>query len=232
VVIGGVVAGKSIKRSSEVSSVVKDFQKFKSAALLFKQQYRYYPGDMPNAQDYWPSCVDQGIRNPCNGNGNGAIEGGVPTGREDRRSWQHLSLAEILPEKYDGDSNWVLGVSYPPSKIKNAGYEIFNAGSLAHLCNPGDMLKHCNPLRGTIGNHMRFGKKHSCSINLGGYVLTPAEAKSIDNKLDDGNPVKGRLKGIRGQCTVELTDWDCESNSAEYKLSNKEPACILYFFID
>src|ERR1700744_5463652 len=89
--IGGVFAGTSLMRSSQVNSIMVDEQKYVAAVNNFKQRYNALPGDMANATTYWNSAAGNSSDNytttcysstintnspvTCNGSGNGQIAG-------------------------------------------------------------------------------------------------------------------------------------------------------------
>jgi len=87
-IVGGVIGGQSLVRSAKINQMANDLVAQKTAFTLFKDQYDYSPGDILNAQEYWPSCADSGT-NLCNGNGDRRIDSGT----EQLRVFEHLSLA-------------------------------------------------------------------------------------------------------------------------------------------
>ena len=96
-IIGGITAGADLIRSAEINSVGNDITKYKVAINTFKLKYNALPGDIKNAQSYWPSCIDNGT-NLCNGNGNGTLGDNA----EGARFWQHLSLSGLISGNYIG----------------------------------------------------------------------------------------------------------------------------------
>lgn len=96
-VIGGITVGQSLIRSAELNSVIRDVNKYRVAINSFKLKYNSLPGDMDNADSYWPPplCVAHYVVMPeqCNGNGNGIMGDYL---NEGIRSWQHLSLSELI----------------------------------------------------------------------------------------------------------------------------------------
>lgn len=89
--IGGILVGRSLIRSAELQSVISDVSRFKQAAKLFRDKYKFLPGDFPNAAAIWgtdTSCDTGAVPNidgtaanhdrkqaTCGGNGNGYIAG-------------------------------------------------------------------------------------------------------------------------------------------------------------
>lgn len=130
-IAGSILIGRTIIRNAEIQSVITDVNQFKNAAKLFREKYRYLPGDLPNAASLWgvdAGCnagstpnVDSTVANvtrkeaTCGGNGNGYIGGtadGVnfptparavlTTQKETRRAWQHLANAKMIEGSYTG----------------------------------------------------------------------------------------------------------------------------------
>jgi prepilin-type N-terminal cleavage/methylation domain-containing protein len=74
--IGAVVGGLSVKKSSELRSIITQIDQFRVAISGFQDKYGDLPGDMPDAHSYWDNGSNTvcGTSAECNGNGNGAIE--------------------------------------------------------------------------------------------------------------------------------------------------------------
>lgn len=89
--VGGVLAGQSLIRASELRSITSDIHKMQSARIAFRDKYFSLPGDMPNAISFWgrqagnagdgvdSTCAALTYATPstdsrtCNGNGDGFI---------------------------------------------------------------------------------------------------------------------------------------------------------------
>lgn len=50
---GGILAGQSLIRASELRSVSTELQRYSSAIYSFRDQYMALPGDMLNATSFW-----------------------------------------------------------------------------------------------------------------------------------------------------------------------------------
>lgn len=78
---GGILAGQSLIRASELRAVVTEYERYIAASHTFRDKYMAIPGDMANATRFWGDdaalCADAGITNgtpgTCNGNANGSI---------------------------------------------------------------------------------------------------------------------------------------------------------------
>lgn len=108
---GGILAGQSLIRASELRAVSTQLQKFAAAHYSFQDKYFAIPGDMRNAVTFWGAAdgstgetvacltVDSltlsDPKQTCNGDGNGRIET-TGTSDEIRRYWQHLANAGLI----------------------------------------------------------------------------------------------------------------------------------------
>jgi len=52
-IVGGVIAGQSLMRSSQLQSIISDQAKYVEAAKQFREKYGFWPGDFPNATTSW-----------------------------------------------------------------------------------------------------------------------------------------------------------------------------------
>ena len=143
--IGGIIAGKELIRSSELNSVVAEYQGYRIALVNFRAKYDAIPGDMANATTFWgaePAANCPGDQTTpslgtatCNGNGDNYItySGAAGKGGEVHRFWQHLANAGMISGQYtgthsaggcngDGSCNMTLGVNTPASKLRGAAW--------------------------------------------------------------------------------------------------------------
>ena len=133
---------------------------------------------------------------------------------ESFRAWQHLTLAGMLNGSYtgeadDGTYNCVLNVNTPTTAIASSGYYFSNVmPSTSWL---------------TVKVSIAFGKCVGTSIP-NTALLTPREAYTIDQKMDDGLPNVGRFMSNGGVSA----SGSCNGSSAltdTYSLSNSGVAC-------
>jgi prepilin-type N-terminal cleavage/methylation domain-containing protein len=237
--IGGIMAGNELYRSSQLQSIVTDIDRFKKAGVEFKLKYGGIPGDLIDATRYWPesaSCAsnlrcdshDTCPPGTCNGNGNGQLD--MLPSTEAFRAWQHLSLSGIIPGNYTGHSgtlpggaygDFILDVNAPRSRISQIGYNVYWWQSSA--------LSYIRPVYGnvlTIGKELRGYESYNTN------AFTPAEAWSIDKKIDDGMPGLGLLgprpeaqnplcvSGLRGQEAAARYRMDITSRTCALMYSN------------
>ncbi|MDG1287385.1 MAG: prepilin-type N-terminal cleavage/methylation domain-containing protein [Rickettsiales bacterium] len=213
-IAGGIVAGQSLIRNAEISSVIGELAEYSQASDTFYAKYGQLAGDMSDASSYWPSC-DPTPAN-CDGNGDGAIDDTLP--------WVHLSSANLVAGSYPIiAATPVPGVDIPESSIKNA---VFG-------------LTYGFPY-GKLGNHFTLSKSRSDSSLEG--AVNASEALSIDKKIDDGLASYGEVFAINQmntsgtwQTTGCVTGGDLLSAPAviDWQLSNEDTEeCVMVFYID
>lgn len=231
---GGVIAGRSMIRASELRSVTVELDQYVTATLTFKQKYFYLPGDMPNATRFWGDnatyCADAAIPNgspgTCNGDGNGTIldSGSASTASEMFMFWNQLTLAGLIEGQYTGISGtgdaWstVYDVNTPTSKLTDAGWQVLSKNYTA-----GDGWLYAYNYK----NMLIVGKGNN-GLFAGGQTLTPMEAWNIDKKIDDGIGGKGKVIAMNWQygCTDATAYNDFDS---DYQVNDENVLCSLMF---
>jgi len=149
---GGILAGQSLIRASELRSVVSQYQRYVAAVNTFKDKYFALPGDMPNATQFWQkqgglggyaatcnsnsgagfnAATQQG---GCDGNGDGVVLNNRTTLTTDESAqyWQHLKMSGLIQFKYANSSgDGGIGINYnslmssPLSRYPNGLWSIF-----------------------------------------------------------------------------------------------------------
>lgn len=205
--VGSILSGKSLLRSSQLRNVAVEFDRFEQAVKLFQDKYSELPGDMASATRHWgdnaSKCADAAITNgnpgTCNGDGNGLIEtsgSGANISTEAYQAWHHLALAGMIEGPYTGLSGAAgalapeIGSNVPKSAIRNVGM------SLLHYNQSGTNGWWGPSVSGTRTNYLLMGAAGSGN-NWPYYpFLTAGEAEGIDKKIDDANPVTGAVMTI------------------------------------
>jgi prepilin-type N-terminal cleavage/methylation domain-containing protein len=211
-IVGGVVAGQSMIHSAELNAVIKDIAKVKISMNMFRDKYDYPPGDMPNATDYWPSIS-------VNGNGDGFIKQTSWYG-ESLEAWEHMKLAgfkfNCKCNGNDGsETDQVPGSNLPQSPFKDSGYWFRDPSSVSV------------PFENGIANLLQFGRENY-TLALSRGSVNPADAKHIDNKMDDGIANSGSVFAE----TASDASSTCRSPASVYTLSNDARDCVLRFVMD
>ncbi len=235
-----VTTGKGLLEASRIRSLITELIDLNETFLLFREKYNDIPGDMSDAWDYWGSnCMP--TADLCNGNGDERIGNTLlPTDNyETGTAWRHLQLAEMLGgNMLDGTASIVgtgfidevIGVNLPPSDvIIGAGYHVFTY----------NVFVESGPLVGTpilLGTHILLA---SFGDVFATPVLAPRQASVIDNKLDDGIPRVGKIKGnpigiINGQEDSCYKPWSTTTSlrESEYYIETNATNCVIYYRLD
>lgn len=237
---GGILAGQSLIRASELRAATTEYQRYVSAANTFRDKYFAVPGDFSGATQFWgrmtatADCVTnssaaQVSTGVCDGNGNGSLDppSAASKSGEYFQFWRRLASAGLIEGTYTGAAGaagiWdsVIGTNIPKSKLSNAGWSAGN-----WYASPQTYAGDGSNFSGDYGNLLAFG-----SYNSGTWTtwpaLKPEEAWNIDTKLDDGKPATGRVMATTWSgCTTAANNGD---TSAAYKLSTSTSLCALYF---
>ena len=216
-IVSGVVSSRSLIEQSEIRGLVKRMEQFQVAFQGFKEKYKYYPGDMPDATAVWGAAT---------GNGNGDERIVYPTtgtgNNEGLRAWQQLGEAGFIQGRYTGegttDQEAMPGENVPDLRFSNLlGVYVHHEGWL---------------LNDAVNLMIIGGYNEGTWNNEAG--LTVVQAGGIDNKIDDGFPSRGRVWAQGGQKGASLSV-DCTSGTgaaAIYQLENESRECLLAIKID
>jgi len=237
---GGILAGQSLIRASELRSVIAQADQYRAATHTFHDKYFAFPGDMPNATSFWgdnpAECSSAATQDgtTCNGNGNGVIDApnagdpsnmGMGHTAEMHQFWNHLALANLIEGSYTGiaglsDTNgWNVtpGLNAPGSKISGGKWTV--TGYIGAYVAGTDF----NFLDWSNQNRLMLGAINSPSSY--GTLLKPEEAWNIDVKLDDGKPARGMVREwYYINCTTGTNSSDF---NAEYALTYTSAACAM-----
>jgi prepilin-type N-terminal cleavage/methylation domain-containing protein len=237
---GGIMAGQSLIRASELRAVTTEFNDFQVAVSQFEDKYLALPGDMSNATTYWgvdpngcPHHTNRVIKKEtCNGNGNGVIgyaAGSVNTYNESFRFWQQLSDASLIKSAFTGVAGTASGYhsipdqNVPSSRMSSGGWMV------THNPNPGELG---NDGAGIYYNNMFFIGKARADFGPGDPLFTPGELWAIDKKMDDAKPRRGKMiTGVANAGELSgCTDTTVITNlDANYNLANSAINCHITF---
>ena len=235
-VVGGVIAGRSLIKSAQLNSVATEMQKISVSYDKYKEKYEQAPGDHSKAFDYFGNDCRE-ISNDavdCNGNGNlrirEAINGG--TYGENHILLRHLWLAgfyrtETLKGSFPSTAgDIVLGDHLP--KLSISGASLF---TYAWQVESFFIDACCSNYTSKFANILSLGKLTGGSGSPwpSGNVLSPRDAKKIDNKIDDGEPGTGAL--IAGHQDDGCAD-DTDMKIAEYDVSTTDIVCKIGLILE
>lgn len=228
--VGGILSGQALIRSSQIRSVITDYSKFVTAVNAFQAEFNALPGDMMNATSYWgaahatpATCVTtQGTgTQTCDGNGDGLIASSTGSA-EPFRFWQQLANAGLIEGSFTGVKADVAAISNssansPTSKVPSGLWHSYNWGPLT----VGGVY-----FNGDYYNTLVYAG-YSANASPSAGIFLPEEMYNIDVKLDDGKPGIGKIWVGRFATCTNTTD-KTAFLTADYKLDYKVKDCFLF----
>jgi prepilin-type N-terminal cleavage/methylation domain-containing protein len=230
-IIGSVIAGKSILEGAERRSIVTDVERYISAVQSYQTKYGSLPGDNFEATTVWGAAhatpatcqtTNSGTVATCDGNGNGQI-GDSGSEYEMWRAWQQLSNAGFIEGKFTGiagsggATHAVANSNVPENKIKGTGFTLRYLGT-----GSGNYY----PLT-DYGHILEYGANTTTTYTNGASLLAE-DALSIDDKVDDGLPGSGTVRTYTNTARSSCASSDT-STSATYLGTNTNVGCNLVF---
>lgn len=227
---GGILAGQSLIRASELRAVSTEASRLVTATQSFRDKYFAIPGDMKTATKFWTAlsvtsdadcqAIAATGAATCNGNGDGNVTQYVVPYDENTRIWQHLANAGLIEGSYTGtyDTGYLAGTNAPRTKLAGSGCWFANS--------MGQFVGNTIQFAGNWGSY--FG--NYCN----GHHMSAEEAWNIDTKMDDGRPSQGRVYGFKGDATDTCTNRAnlaaaTADADATYSLTNPGKHCSVYF---
>ncbi len=217
-IVGSVLAGKTLIHQSELRRIYTEKTQFEQAINTFYGKYNCLPGDCANAIAFFGSaggeggwadadfiCKNASVTNlgstgTCNGDGNGLIgqSGNAGGCCEQYGIWQHLALARLITGAYAPTG---IGASYGHEAGVNSPASSYPYGmaqwAIIRIDTATDALNGLATGAAAAGQHVLvFG---GSVYNTGGWwnapqpLLIPSDVYAIDNKYDDGMPFTGSI---------------------------------------
>lgn len=234
--VGGILGGQALIQSSKLRSIHTEQQRFTAAAISFRDIYGGLPGDLRDAASYW------GLADPvpttcrvttttdtrtCNGNGNGIIGDYLPQGNENFAFWKHLANAGLIEGSYAGaGSPAALYLTPTPLNVPAARYG--NSALWTAFHPSSGYITNAQYFQLDYGNFLALTKEMGANNQIGTPFITPAEAWSLDTKVDDGKPGMGKMIGRYTQCSMGGAT-NTDFMNAEYNVTNTNEQCSLFY---
>ncbi|MCB2081896.1 MAG: prepilin-type N-terminal cleavage/methylation domain-containing protein, partial [Rickettsiales bacterium] len=170
--ITGVLFAKDFIEASKLISVIREQQNWQTAITAFHTRYDDLPGDMIDATTYWSGAN--------NGDGDGAIEWSVDS--EGAQAWYQLEQAQAIPE-YELTGEAASRIAYVWENVPGSDYRPDACWTINNDSN--------------FGNYVHIGQE-TASTACEGSLFSPRQAKRLDEKVDDGIPNTGQVRGTYG----------------------------------
>lgn len=232
VLIAGVISAMGFYEQTRRTASYVRVESFARATDEFIAKYGALPGDMPNAQTRLTGCDNVPAGSCRNGNGNAVIgradqdvffAAPPGAGEEDETTqfWYHLQSAGLInavnPEApMAAGTPW--GVSHPAAPWRG-GYHIRSMGG--QFIGAGGQRIYGLFVRWQMDPYVNAAAS---------FVLTPSQARSLDEKFDDGAPLTGKIQGRGTNSPIAGAD-GCRANAAAYADETAQPTCFMLFKI-
>ncbi len=230
-ITGGVLGAQSLIKSANRQSTINTIFEMDRAVRAFELEYDNWPGKLENAYDYFGSAC-------------GSVVGACHSADNDKCIDSRTGMCHSSNNKYDGDIRLIY-VHLALSEI---------APDLNYITNVGVSDKNCVQStlnEAPIGGHHIFSSRRtqgrlflhfanmiytgtqggSCTYTTS-TAYTPETVKSIDEKIDNGNAVTGKITSQyywRDPMNMGYLSPDCHDDSGVYNVANKEKDCGFSF---
>ncbi|OFW98087.1 MAG: hypothetical protein A3J37_02885 [Alphaproteobacteria bacterium RIFCSPHIGHO2_12_FULL_45_9] len=231
--IGGILKGQELINNARLSSTVAQTKAIESGVSGFRDKYGAMPGDLLGPIARLPNCAASSL---CAGsaggigNGDGFVQtatannpGAVATlGTHEAAS----ALAQLGSAGFVGGmtlqgTTLGNGISHPTTPLGGVWNFGYSDGVVAPTAATGTALAF-------LPGHYIVAANAAGAVAAAGTVpFTPAQAASIDRKLDDGQPNTGSVRGL-GAATAATTCADLATVAGVYQESNVGNICGLY----
>lgn len=212
-IIGGVLVGQNMIRAAEIRATISQIEKYNSAVNTFRGKYGGIPGDFSQAVRFGIGTTD--------GDGNGQIDSataGVPSTSiilEKTEFWNQLSNSNMIQDTITLYTTGAvtMGTHFPASQHGIGGIVAYTDGQFNHF--------HIGISNGTGAP--------AVLTDIDANTLLPADAYTMDLKVDDGVASSGTVVAMEADFAVESSDDanDCVDATLDYDVVEPTRACQL-----
>lgn len=236
-IVGGVLVGQDLIKAATVRSALGDLEKYNAGATTFRNKYAGLPGDLlANNATQFGLIGGTGILGRDGtvgkGDGNGLIEGCSASanalGCETALFWVDLSTAGMIPQRlatYDGTTALAPAIASIATMQGYLPTQKLRQGTFQYVY----------PITGR--NHFILSTITTAASGVISVAagVTPGEARSMDEKLDDALPETGVVQAVSALGTVDAGAAStaaspaaaaCVSSSVTPKTYNAFPSTI------
>jgi prepilin-type N-terminal cleavage/methylation domain-containing protein len=234
--VGGVLQGQELINQAKLRTLMKSFEEYEAATIIFKDKYKFLPGDMPRAPTKLQGAYSGDGSGTVNLVATAATDG--PTGSmiEAHFYWQNLSISKMIKGSfnglYDPASGKIFdkGVNVPPvSGFSNSAMMLIYYPSTGATFNTPSLF-------GRMGHYFMLGAVEGLWPSLG--FISATSAQQIDSKLDDGHAKTGIVNAVNGYTDAGVVQTGCVTNDIarinamealqfDYDLSKETPSCMM-----
>jgi prepilin-type N-terminal cleavage/methylation domain-containing protein len=197
-IVSGILVGQSLIEAAYARKIVSEERKYEQAFLAFRIKYNYLPGDIKNPDRFWQPGT-------WNRNAGPNEDGMISWAWEGPEAWRQLALAKLIEGNFLQDCRadpetsgstaaarpcaGVGGKTAPPSAYRDGVWTILNLRKMVY----SGGMHYGNAME---GNGLVFGSNpYRKQIGIKS-IMSAIMAYGIDSKIDDGNPLSGRIMAI------------------------------------
>lgn len=221
--MAAITSGTHLMQAAKLNRIVSEMSGYVKAVNSFKDKYKSWPGDMPDATSYWGTyAAGPPISGATDGNGDEHISG---NSTESIYAWRQMSLSGMIAGNYSGADagtpDYQADINMPASTGAESGSIYF--------------LTYYSSFFGASGNVLQLSGVMASNSPMG-EALTPADAHIIDTKIDDGFASTGNVYSIRGDTyngvSGRCVDDDYSVASANYLLTDATVSCRIAYWLN
>ena len=230
-IIGGIVLGQELIYQSQIRKMISDIQRYQTAFNTFKGKYGFYPGDLPNANQWfntsgWASAY-------INGGAGGSSADVRGDGLVDYRSESPIAFPQLNLSGLDSAEGaaMITPSAYPTSSYATCGVNM-PKGAIGKGC--WQIVSSLHDISGSsVYNWLTYGTERTDGSWLyyaENSVLNPMDIYAIDIKIDDGLPGSGRVVSYNSQGSNDISNAStlystsvanlCPSSGQQYPIRN------------
>jgi prepilin-type N-terminal cleavage/methylation domain-containing protein len=199
-IVGGVLVGQDLIKSAEIRATISQMEKYNAGATTFRDKFGGMPGDLVAAKATQFALAVPNLRTGLDGvaDGDGVIENGTGAtaadfGNETRAFWSDLAEADLIQD------NITPVAAYAPDARATSAL-LFGANEIPTVKFSDSTIVHVFALNGRT-QFILTGVAAATPVAASGALtladgVTPQQAFSIDDKLDDGLGRSGTVQAV------------------------------------
>jgi len=259
--IAGVTGGASLIKSSELRAAISEARGWSTAVNGFYNQFNAFPGDYNNVIGSTTGAAGNNnsqinaytVATNLSGVASSTALCYLTTANaggcayEDNVAWTQMKNAGIIdtnvvsnpansfsntPATWSVALNATYGITNPQSKIKSSGW-LFDYGINGSVTGTNQNGQNVVILASTASIPGATNTYVNASATVAG-AITPADALSIDTKVDDGKYNTGRVQGINPGAAYTATagPLNCAGTATTYNTTYTTKNCAISYQVD
>lgn len=205
---------KNFSENIKINNFIIELSLLRKDVQDFYQLFSYYPGDLPYSNELSESqCVEFQTGDLfCAGNGDGKITDKT----EGYLAWLQLNQFrnQLFVPKFPIIESARIGINVKKSQIyENIGFQFLSDSKLNNLS---------FYFPSYVSNFIRIAAEQKQG-NLLNAAFNTKNAFYIDQKIDDGFPLRGELYADN----ANDTDYECVNSLGNYNINIRQKSCYL-----